>query len=336
MRGRVRWLADNEGQKLQKLWTDIQRVGNTARERTGYPTQKPLALLDRIIKASSNPGDVVLDPFCGCATACVSAETLVYATVEALRGAVEQSDAGGARVAGCAAKGKVVNPWRHEHEQSRIQPIPHDPRVALASRRDCFPPHGGSGIRRTSPRTRGEAVADRCSPDKRSAIMASIRGTNTKPEMAVRRLVHRLGYRFRLHRGDLPGKPDLVLPKHRAVLFVHGCFWHQHNCRRGGRLPATNQACCGPKLAGNVERDVRVSRALHEMGWRVLTIWECQVDAARLGDQINRFLRGVAEMPPGTQHQIAPTRPGNTVQQGRVLPAKRAWPAPTREGRRQS
>ena len=76
MRGRVRWLADNEGQKLQNLWTDIQRVGNTARERTGYPTQKPLALLDRIIKASSNPGDVVLDPFCGCATACVSAETL--------------------------------------------------------------------------------------------------------------------------------------------------------------------------------------------------------------------------------------------------------------------
>ena len=121
--------------------------------------------------------------------------------------------------------------------------------------------------------------------------MARVRAANTSPEIVVRRLVHRLGYRFRLHRRDLPGTPDLVLPKHRAVIFVHGCFWHQHDCRRGRRQPASNQAYWGPKLARNVERDASARSDLQRMGWRVLTIWECKIAAAGLDDRIDRFLR---------------------------------------------
>ena len=134
-------------------------------------------------------------------------------------------------------------------------------------------------------------MADRSSPSQRSAIMARVKATNTRPEVAVRSLVHRLGYRFRLHRRDLPGRPDLVLPRHRTVIFVHGCFWHQHNCSRGRRQPASNQSYWGPKLARNVDRDATVKRALQAMGWRVLTIWECQVGPPELSARINRFLR---------------------------------------------
>lgn len=135
-------------------------------------------------------------------------------------------------------------------------------------------------------------MADRCSPAERSAIMARVRATNTGPELVVRRLVHRLGYRFRLHRRDLPGTPDLVLPRYRSVVFVHGCFWHRHDCRHGRRQPATNQAYWIPKLARNVERDAAVRKSLEESGWRVLTIWECQIGRSDLGDRIDRFLRG--------------------------------------------
>ena len=122
--------------------------------------------------------------------------------------------------------------------------------------------------------------------------MARVKAANTSPEVAVRRLVHGLGYRFRLHRRNLPGTPDLVLPKHRAVVFVHGCFWHQHDCRRGCRQPATNQAYWIPKLARNVERDAATRNALEELGWRVLTIWECQIGDSDLGVRIADFLRG--------------------------------------------
>ena len=121
--------------------------------------------------------------------------------------------------------------------------------------------------------------------------MARVKSGNTGPEVVVRRLVHRLGYRFRLHRRDLPGTPDLVLPRHRAVVFVHGCFWHQHHCRRGRRQPSSNQAYWGPKLARNVERDASARSALARMGWRVLTIWECEVGAPDLGGRIDRFLQ---------------------------------------------
>ena len=126
--------------------------------------------------------------------------------------------------------------------------------------------------------------------------MSRVRAANTRPEIAVRRLFHRLGYRFRLHRRDLPGTPDLVLPKYRAVVFVHGCFWHQHDCRRGRRQPASNRAYWEPKLARNVERDESAKSALRRMGWRVLTIWECQIDEPGLTGRIERFLRKAEEM----------------------------------------
>ena len=120
--------------------------------------------------------------------------------------------------------------------------------------------------------------------------MARVKAKNTRPEVAVRRIFHGLGYRFRLHRHDLPGTPDLVLPKYRAVVFVHGCFWHQHSCPRGRRQPASNRMYWGPKLARNVARDATARSSLERMGWRVLTIWECQVGMADLGTVIDRFL----------------------------------------------
>jgi len=134
-------------------------------------------------------------------------------------------------------------------------------------------------------------MSDRYSQSKRSAIMARVRAANTRPEIAVRRLVHRLGYRFRLYRRDLPGTPDLVLPKYRAVVFVHGCFWHRHHCARGQVLPASNRAYWQSKLGKNVERDASAMAALRQLGWRVLTIWECEVHTPSLAGRIHRFLR---------------------------------------------
>lgn len=108
--------------------------------------------------------------------------------------------------------------------------------------------------------------------------MRSIRSKDMKPEMAVRRLAHRMGYRFRLHRKDLPGKPDLVFPSRRAVIFVHGCFWHQHpdlDCK-DARPPKSNVDYWQPKLARNRARDAESITALETQGWRVLVVWECQ------------------------------------------------------------
>jgi DNA mismatch endonuclease (patch repair protein) len=119
-----------------------------------------------------------------------------------------------------------------------------------------------------------EIVADQVDP-RRSALMARIRSRDTKPEIAVRRLLHSLGYRFRLHRRDLPGRPDIVLPRHRLAIFVHGCFWHQHpDCRLASR-PKTRQDYWGPKLAGNVSRDQIAQESLRSLGWRVAVVWEC-------------------------------------------------------------
>lgn len=118
-------------------------------------------------------------------------------------------------------------------------------------------------------------MADVHNKEQRSRNMAAIRGRDTKPEMIVRRVVHRLGYRFRLHRRDLPGRPDLVLPRHRAVILVHGCFWHQHDCRYGRVVPATREEFWKTKRNENTARDTRDMRALRAMGWRVLVIWEC-------------------------------------------------------------
>ena len=111
----------------------------------------------------------------------------------------------------------------------------------------------------------------------RSWNMSRIRGRDTTPELAVRSLLHRLGYRFRLHRRDLPGKPDIVLPKYRTAILVHGCFWHRHSRCRFAYTPKSNAAFWQEKFACNVERDRQVRRQLRERGWHVLVIWECQI-----------------------------------------------------------
>src|SRR5918993_1434460 len=106
--------------------------------------------------------------------------------------------------------------------------------------------------------------------------MAAIRHRNTKPEMVVRRLLHAAGFRFRLHRKDLPGTPDIVLPKYRAVILVNGCFWHGHSCSKGTR-PATNTEFWNDKLDKNLERDATKKEKLQELGWHVIIVWECEL-----------------------------------------------------------
>lgn len=118
--------------------------------------------------------------------------------------------------------------------------------------------------------------------------MAGIRGRDTKPELAVRRYLHRRGFRYRLHDRRLPGRPDLVLRKHRVALFVHGCFWHQHPGCRLAAKPGTNAEFWQAKLASNLARDARDQLRLAELGWRSITVWECEVNALeRLPDEID-------------------------------------------------
>ena len=111
----------------------------------------------------------------------------------------------------------------------------------------------------------------------RSRNMAAIRGKDTAPELAVRRILHAMGLRFRLHRKDLPGRPDIVLPKHRTVVFVHGCFWHRHEDCRYTTTPKTRQEFWQTKFDANVERDRRNRTDLLQLGWRVIVIWECEL-----------------------------------------------------------
>ncbi|MEO6256474.1 MAG: very short patch repair endonuclease [Sphingomicrobium sp.] len=111
----------------------------------------------------------------------------------------------------------------------------------------------------------------------RSANMRAIRSKDTKPELQVRRLAHAMGLRFRLHRSDLPGKPDLIFPRHRLVLFVHGCFWHGHGCKRGGRGPKSNTDYWGPKIERTRARDASAQQDLETLGWRVAVVWECEL-----------------------------------------------------------
>ena len=118
---------------------------------------------------------------------------------------------------------------------------------------------------------------DRLSPHRRSWNMSRIKGRNTRPERTVRSVLHRLGFRFRLHRRDLPGVPDIVLTRHRTVIFVHGCFWHRHTGCRFAYTPKSNAEFWLNKLTSNVKRDAVNVRKLRALGWTVLTIWECQV-----------------------------------------------------------
>jgi DNA mismatch endonuclease, patch repair protein len=135
-------------------------------------------------------------------------------------------------------------------------------------------------------------MTDTVSREKRSAIMAAVRSRDTTPEKFVRSLLHRLGYRFRLHRKDLPGRPDIVLPRHRAVVFVHGCFWHAHRCKAGDRLPATNTEFWRNKRNENVIRDRAAIGRLPKLGWHVLVVWECETRNARaLASKVKRFLK---------------------------------------------
>lgn len=106
--------------------------------------------------------------------------------------------------------------------------------------------------------------------------MSKIGSKNTRPEIAVRSILHRLGYRFRLHRKDLPGSPDIVLPRFKTVLFVHGCFWHGHRCKKNG-MPKSNTEYWGPKIEANRTRDSRKRRQLVRIGWRVIILWECEL-----------------------------------------------------------
>ncbi|GAB3309970.1 very short patch repair endonuclease [Luteimonas notoginsengisoli] len=131
-------------------------------------------------------------------------------------------------------------------------------------------------------------VVDRAT---RSRMMSGIRGKDTKPELAVRSFLHRAGLRFRLH-AKLPGKPDLVLPRYETVVFVHGCFWHRHEGCRYATTPASNVEFWQEKFAGNVQRDARVKRQLEEAGWRVETVWACQLGEQELAGLADRIRNG--------------------------------------------
>lgn len=135
-------------------------------------------------------------------------------------------------------------------------------------------------------------MADVLTPEARSQLMQRVRTRNTKPEVAVRRLLHHSGFRFRLHRKDLPGRPDVVLPKYCVAVFVHGCFWHGHDCPKG-RRPTTNVKFWNDKLHENRERDRRKKAELEQLGWRVITVWECETkDPAELSSRLEDTIRG--------------------------------------------
>jgi DNA mismatch endonuclease, patch repair protein len=128
-------------------------------------------------------------------------------------------------------------------------------------------------------------------PDKRSAVMRRVKGKDTTPEITVRKALTKLGARYRLHRADLPGKPDIVLPGRRLALFVHGCFWHGHDCARGARVPKQNRDYWVGKVARNRARDAKSREALTALGWRVETIWECDLkDSAGLEQRLQALL----------------------------------------------
>ncbi len=122
--------------------------------------------------------------------------------------------------------------------------------------------------------------------------MRAVKGQDTRPEMLIRRVVHGMGYRYRLHPKDLPGKPDLVFSSRRKVIFIHGCFWHGHDCKRGARVPKTNRAYWERKIARNMQRDEKNLLAYKADGWESLVIWECEMkDIDILKDKIRELLQ---------------------------------------------
>ncbi|MPN56471.1 Very short patch repair protein [bioreactor metagenome] len=120
--------------------------------------------------------------------------------------------------------------------------------------------------------------------------MSMVRNKNTKPELVVRRFLHKNGFRFRLHRKDLPGHPDIVLPKYRTVIFIHGCFWHRHEGCKRCTTPATNVDFWQRKFTTNIERDKNAREALEKCGWRVIIIWECELKVLLADDRLSHIL----------------------------------------------
>lgn len=140
-----------------------------------------------------------------------------------------------------------------------------------------------------------EAMADKLTPEQRSSNMRAIRSRDTAPERRLRSILHRAGFRFRLSRHSLPGRPDIVMPRWRAIVFMHGCYWHGHGCSRGGTGAKSNQDYWGPKVVKTKERDRRNQSELEAMGWNVITVWECELsepEAVRLS--IERQIKGLA------------------------------------------
>lgn len=136
---------------------------------------------------------------------------------------------------------------------------------------------------------------DNISPERRSSNMGRIRSKDTRPEIALRRLIHGLGYRFRLHRRDLPGRPDVVFPLHRKIIFLHGCFWHQHPGCREGRVPGSRRDYWVAKLEGNQVRDEANRALLEQQGWEILVVWECELkNAAAVTRTVSKFLGSAA------------------------------------------
>lgn len=137
-------------------------------------------------------------------------------------------------------------------------------------------------------------MTDVFTPAKRSRVMSRVRGRDTTPELLVRSHVHRMGFRFRIHYRELPGTPDLVLPRHGKVIFVHGCFWHGHTSCKRSKRPETNVEFWNKKLDANIERDTQVLRALRAFGWKVLIIWQCETsNVDKLSVKLENFLHGV-------------------------------------------
>lgn len=127
--------------------------------------------------------------------------------------------------------------------------------------------------------------------EERSRIMRAVKSRNTQPEMLVRRIVHNMGKRYRLHRADLPGKPDLTFPRLKKIIFIHGCFWHGHDCQRGAREPKENADYWRQKIKRNRERDAKIQETLRTMGWSILVLWECQLkNREALGHKLTQFL----------------------------------------------
>jgi len=146
-------------------------------------------------------------------------------------------------------------------------------------------------------------MADIHTPEQRSHNMAAIRSKNTRPELRVRSLLYSLGYRFRLHRKDLPGRPDIVLPKYRAIILVHGCFWHSHSCRSGSVIPKTHPKFWADKRRRTSERDVQTVNALCSLGWKVTVIWECQ---SKSEEELKRLLASALPPSSGKSRRIRP------------------------------